>query len=469
LENCEESKISELVDHLVRFGEYGIPSLVQGLCSSREPVFMACRHTLQHEMERWEQLPTTECVRYYRCFSVALLDRATTFGTTAQAETKPFAQKMLRNLVAFPKTDSTDSRLVTRNCEQFLSIIATAQTKATNSNNPVTLDDSMEPSNTVANTAADNSVARMTRFDRGSFDTTLVTVQGTPFRSDISGDVPQGTDIAGQDAGDMFAASRAERLYAYHQSPLFQKQFGTASQNLSTESLPSRRLPDQNIPNDNAATEMLASMRPSRLPDSSLATAGSTDNLFAKPEGKIARNNRLPELSNSRPASEQHVSVRDSLLATDFSGETEDALPWEIREITLDKIANLSSSRLMRLLHHPDERYVAEARKTLISRDGFRDIHLKLAYRLYHPVSSVRLEIISLLPNTYGVRSDVWLSELLADPDNEVRYRAASFLATAGDPAMQRLVIDKGKRDSDARIVHLADQLLEQQRHRVRR
>jgi hypothetical protein len=123
----------------------------------------------------------------------------------------------------------------------------------------------------------------------------------------------------------------------------------------------------------------------------------------------------------------------------------------------------------MRLLHHPDARYVSESRKTLMVRDGFQENHLKLAYRLFHPEPSVRMEIISMLPNTHGIRSDVWLSVLLADPDNDIRYRTASFLATAGDPAMQRLVIDKGKRDSDARIVHLADQLLEQQRHRVRR
>ncbi|MDR2115607.1 MAG: hypothetical protein LBP87_04420 [Planctomycetaceae bacterium] len=476
LEFCEESKIPVLVGHLVRLGEYGIPELVQGLGSSREPVFLICRNTLQKEMERWEQLPTSERLRYYRFFSAALLDNATKFGTTAQTESILFAQKMLRNLVVSKNHDSTDSRLVTKNCEQFLSIIETPTTKILISDDSVTFDDSV--------VSADISAGKTARFSRGGFGETLMTARGTPFRSDISDDLQQGTYLAGQEsAGDMFAVSRAERLYAYHQSPLFQKQFGTSSPNFGTKSLPNQRLPnpmlpDRNVPDANNSTEMLASMKPSHFSGSSSVMVQSPESLLAQPENKIAQNIHLPEQEIPQKNSpknpkknipEKQDSTRYLPAETDFSEETEFSLPWELREITLEKISNLSSAHLMRLLHHPDNRYVSESRKTLISRDGFQDIHLKLAYRLYHPVASVRMEIISMLPNTHGIRQEVWLSALLADPDNDIRYRAASFLATAGDPAMQRLVIDKGKRDSDARIVNLADQLLEQQRHRIRR
>ncbi|MDR3197145.1 MAG: hypothetical protein LBU34_04680 [Planctomycetaceae bacterium] len=453
LEFCEESKIPVLAGHLVRLGEYGIPALVQGLCSSREPVFLMCRNTLQHEMERWEQLPTSQRLRYYRFFSAALLNNTAKFGTTAQTEAKLFVQKMLRNLVVLKSGDSSELRLVTRNCEQILSIIKTPPTKI-----PIPNDDA------VSVESAAGSTDGMARFSRGKFDAALMTAHGTPFRSGVSDELQQETDIAGQDAGDMFAVSRAERLYAYHQSPLFQKQFGTSSPNLETNSLP-----DQNIPDGNNSPEMLASMTPSRFSGSSSVMAGLPESLYAKPEDKIARNIRLPEKEMPRNIPEKRDSAHYLPAESGFREEPEFSLPWEFREITLEKVSNLSSARLMRLLHHPDNRYVSESRKTLIARDGFQDIHLKLAYRLYHPVASVRMEIISMLPNTQGIRSEAWLSALLADPDNDVRYRAASFLATAGDPAMQRLVIDKGKRDLDARIVNLADQLLEQQRHRVRR
>ncbi|MDR2440270.1 MAG: hypothetical protein LBE12_13000 [Planctomycetaceae bacterium] len=475
LEFCEESKIPELVGRFVRLGEYGIPALVQGLSSSREPVFLACRNTLQHEMEQWEQLPASERLRYYRFFSAALLDKATQFGTTAQAEAQLFAQQILRNLVVSPKGESPDSRLVTRNCEQLLALIETPPTKPllSGTGNSVIPIDSVVP--------ADTSSEKTARFSRGGIGTALMTAQGRPFRSEISEELQQGTDIAGQESGDMFAVSRAERLYAYHQSPLFQKQFGTSSQHFEPQSLPGRiftnpMFPGQEVPDREGlgddSMEMLASMTSSRFSGSSLVIAKSPEILYAKPENKVAGNIRLPEKQEkeiSRNIPEKRDSTQYLAAASEFLEDSEQLLPWELREITLEKIPNLSSVRLMRLLHHPDERYVSEARRTLIVRDGFQDNHLRLAYRLYHPVASVRMEIISMLPNTHGVRSEVWLSALLADSDNEIRYRAASFLATANDPALQRLVIDKGKRDPDTRIVNLADQLLQQQRHRVRR
>ncbi|MDR1963973.1 MAG: hypothetical protein LBQ50_09365 [Planctomycetaceae bacterium] len=448
LESCEEPKIPVLADRLVRLGEHGIPGLVRGLCSPREPVFIVCRDTLQNEMERWEQLPVSERLRQYRFLSAALLDQATKFGATARTETSLLAQKILRNLVVSKKSGSSDGRLVTRNCEQFLSLVETTRTKRA------------VPNDLVPAVEASEAAAR---FSRGPFDTTLMTAQGTPFQSDISGELQQETEIARNEAVDLLAVGRAERLYAYHQSPLFQKQFETPSRFPAIESLP-----NQTVPDSNRATEMLASM--TRL-GTSPALAESTSTLLAEPQGKVAGRYFSPETKTgtTRNGLEKNGSDHPLPMADDFSEETETLLPWELRELPLEKVSNLSSARLMRLLHHPDDRYVSEARKTLIARDGFQDIHLKLAYRLFHPVSSVRMEMISMLPNTHGVRSDVWLSVLLGDPDNDVRYRAASFLATAGDPAMQRLVIDKGKRDSDARIVNLADQLLEQQRHRVRR
>jgi hypothetical protein len=113
----------------------------------------------------------------------------------------------------------------------------------------------------------------------------------------------------------------------------------------------------------------------------------------------------------------------------------------------------------MQLLHHPDPAYADSARRTLRERDGFQETHMKLAWRLYHPVPAVRQEIVAMLPNTANVQPSVWLKELLNDPSNDVRYRTASFLATTNDPALRRLLIDRGKRDTDARIVNLAERL----------
>jgi len=123
----------------------------------------------------------------------------------------------------------------------------------------------------------------------------------------------------------------------------------------------------------------------------------------------------------------------------------------------------------MQLLHHHEQGYVDAARRTLMSREGFQETHLRLAWRLYHPTPAVRQEIVAMLPQTANVQPSVWLTVLLNDPNNDVRFRTASFLATTGDPALQRLLIDRGKRDGDPRITSLANRLDESQSGTVRR
>jgi hypothetical protein len=140
----------------------------------------------------------------------------------------------------------------------------------------------------------------------------------------------------------------------------------------------------------------------------------------------------------------------------------------ELQNIPLDRVPQLPTSQLMRLLHHPESAYSESARLTLIGREGFQEAHMKLAWRLYHPVPAVRQEIVAMLPNTSNVQSSVWLKVLLNDPSNDVRYRTASFLATTNDPTLRKLLIDRGKRDTDVRIVNLADRLNDSQEN-VRR
>ena len=88
---------------------------------------------------------------------------------------------------------------------------------------------------------------------------------------------------------------------------------------------------------------------------------------------------------------------------------------------------------------------------------------MKLAWRLYHPVPAVRQEIVAMLPHTPNIHPADWLKVLLVDPSNDVRYQTASFLATTNDRTLQRLLIDRGKQDTDARIVNLADRLNDSQ------
>lgn len=475
LETCEEREIPVLLEALVELGEPGIPALVQGLKQPREAVFAAVRQKLNAELERWEKLDEESRLRRYRVLSRALLEQGRSLEDEGQGVALMLGRRMLRNLAISSDTPSVgDARLkdvtaISRNCERLASMIETRRKKMLKPNGP-------------ENEAGVEGIAR---FENRTFDPTLMASMGRPFRRDEAEHDPP----AGDRTVDDFAVPRAERLQVYHDSRQYQQQLASPYRRPGTMSLPLDRAEETPSEQGLASREMLASMEPRRIETmKKISDAPAT-----MPPGLV----RSESLG---PVARRHVSLRDAPLQdgldTDIgrdyrskklAADKEDArnqerlsanaavsdveffLPRDLREMPLERIPDLSSARLMRLLQHTDDRYVSEARKTLIARDGFRDVHLKLAFRLFHPAPSVREELVALLPNTTGVQPRVWLSVLLDDPNSDVRYRAASFLATTGDPSLRRLLIERGKRDTDSRIVNLADQLQEQQGNRSRR
>jgi hypothetical protein len=166
-----------------------------------------------------------------------------------------------------------------------------------------------------------------------------------------------------------------------------------------------------------------------------------------------------PVQENIPPPAGDSVQRREQAADSAELSRSSHFFPPELQHTTPENIPLLSTVQLMQMLHHPEPAYTESARKILSERDGFTEMHLNLAWRLYHPVPAVRGEIVGMLPHTPSVQPAVWLSVLLNDPDNDVRYRAASFLATAGDPALRRLLVEQCKRDSDERIVNLAEKI----------
>ena len=171
--------------------------------------------------------------------------------------------------------------------------------------------------------------------------------------------------------------------------------------------------------------------------------------------------------------SAQNVDAHNFDIVQDYRNQIQSAseafgtntfLTAELRNMPLDRIPHLTSTQLMQLLHHPERVYVESAQRTLASRDGFQEPHMRLAWRLYHPVASVRQEIVGILPHTPNIRPEVWLMALLDDPSDDVRLRTAEILSTTDDPALRRILIDRGMRDRDARIVGIANRLNEPQR-----
>ncbi|HBT77927.1 MAG TPA: hypothetical protein DEB39_13615 [Planctomycetaceae bacterium] len=137
-------------------------------------------------------------------------------------------------------------------------------------------------------------------------------------------------------------------------------------------------------------------------------------------------------------------------------------------KVALESLPSLSSPDLMRLMHHPDERYASTATAVLVHRDGFVDSHLRIAVKLYDPNVEIRKELPKILAETRAEKVADWVKVLLDDPSPEVRFATLSAFSTSRDRELLRLILERGKRDSDRRVLHLANQIDSMQKQRSR-
>jgi len=423
-DTCDESELPRLLHALVQMGDAGVPGLVQGLTSQREAVFSACLAVLQHEFGRWQESEHRE--HHFRIFSEALLNMCPQFSPAAQAEAVRFADQMMqvRHTPTSPESTADRQRVIVL-CGQILEQLEGMRRRR---NEPA--HDAFSPPNEM--TAALN---------RRTQRPLLLASNGQPFvpasaRPDSARQEGSSEALLAESATvNPFAVPRADRLVAYQRTQQNRPAESGGHQRLSEE----RELPGMA---SFAPPSAFAAEISQHIAQNFSAEAAETNQPFDISEEY--RNQKMPEMRGS--------------------GGTDHFLSPELQNTPLDRLPNLPTTQLMQLLHHPNMAYAESARRTLAARDGFQETHLRLAWRLYHPLPAVRQEIVSMLPGTANVRPAVWLTALLNDPSNDVRYRAASFLATTNDPALQRLLIDRGKRDSDARIVNLAERLNESQK-----
>ena len=416
LETANESEILPLLDLLVRMGDAGVPGLIQGLASSRESVFTASRNVLQQEFNRWQESEQRE--HHFRIFSEAILGTCPQFSPAAQVEAMWFVDLMMqiRSLTPISPEATADRQEMLAHCQQILTQLESVRRRRIDPQHK----DFAPQRETVAalNQRASQSV--------------LLASNGQPFVP-TSVRQEQENQMLLAEGGNFSSLSvpRGDRLSAYQRS----------LQNRPTEERAA-------FFGDGSTSEVARFSPPPSFP--------------ADIEGMVARN--IADNDLEQPEIADISADYRNRKQSELSLGSDKFLTPELLNTPLDRVANLPTAQLMQLLHHPESAYVETARQTLVSRDGFQESHLKLAWRLYHPVPAVRQEIVAMLPNTANVQPSVWLTVLLDDPNDDVRYRTASFLATTRDSALQRLLIDRGKRDSDARITALANRLDESQR-----
>ncbi|MCL2005627.1 MAG: HEAT repeat domain-containing protein [Planctomycetaceae bacterium] len=412
LETCDASELPQIIHILLQMGDAGVPGLVKGLASKREDVFSDCLRVLQHQFDHWQESENRE--HHFRIFAEALLKSCHRFSHVGQTETMQFVDRMMqiREIASASEASAADRHEVIVYCGQIMDKLESIRQRRNDS-----ASDNFSPQ--TASIAALNQ-----RTERP----VLLASNGQPFvPTSARQEGHNEALLANAPSVNPFTVTRSDRLLAYQR----------AQQNHQESSASSVAR--------NAAGDF--GWGANAVPPSAFT---------AEIEQKFAQN--FSENHTQTPDISQEY--RHQLLS-DLGGAfgLDDFLTAELRDLPRERIAHLSAVQLMRLLHHPEPGYVEEARRILVSRDGFQEPHLRLAWRLYHPVPAVRQEIVAMLPQTQNVQPAVWLTVLLNDPDNEVRYRTASFLATTGDPALRQLLIERGKRDSDVRIVNLAHRL----------
>jgi hypothetical protein len=424
LETCTESQLPALLDLLVRMEDAGVLGLVQGLASKRESVFTASRDILRQEFDRWQESDQRE--HYFCVFSEAILRAGNQFSPTAQAEAMQFVDQMMqiRPVAATTPESTADRQQMIAHCEKIFSQLESMRRRR------------LEPQNGDF----EPQTATIASLHQRTQQPVLLASNGQPFVPTSARQDKNETLLADANSFNSFSAARADRLSAYQKS------------------LQNRPAGNQNTPALSGEGESLG-----------IADVLPPPSLPADIANRIAKNFSATDREQSATVdiSEEYRNRMQS--ESNGTLGSDNFLTPDLLNTPLDRVPNLPTVQLMQLLHHPESTYVDSARKTLMSREGFQESHLKLAWRLYHPLPAVRQEIVAMLPHTSNVQSSVWLKELLNDPSNEVRYRTASFLATTGAPALQRLLIDRGKRDNDERIIRLADRLDESQRGTVRR
>lgn len=415
--DAEDADVSQHAVKLGKMGRFGIPYLVQGLESSRESVVLASRDVLQGELQQYSKLDLEDADSAYLVLSGAIAERLEKFGPSAKLIVASFAERMLREVI---NSGSLPNRgEIVLNCER---ICASTKSERLIDRNPRILDSLYrdvlggEP---VKSRCVDSEVDSMQPF---------------AFRKGLRGNYSDDIYDLQPHLFDRFGAERADILYALHNSP----DYGNT------------RSPGPELPQGMMLAETNAGLDaynegPAVLPVESGAKYGGN------------YENRTPARANAEEAA-LHAYLEEQELARIAGGK----VPLENTPLgtsSLERYVHLNSNDLIRLLHHIDPRCSNKAREMLQGRDGFRDSHIELAFRLYHPNPEIRRELVSILPNYGDLNPFPWLMVLIEDEDADVRYSAAASMATANDVNLIRAVSERARLDSDPRIREISRKL----------
>jgi len=142
------------------------------------------------------------------------------------------------------------------------------------------------------------------------------------------------------------------------------------------------------------------------------------------PSAKSATSSRVGfySLYSATPAPVQPQKNDQILIARDQPPLASPFLNERLQRVAIRDLSKLPTQDLMKLINHANSEISVQSETLLKKRDGFQEEHVQLARKLYHPDSSVRKSLLPQLADNDQLETFSWLSELLKDPEQEVRY-----------------------------------------------
>ncbi|MDR1485971.1 MAG: HEAT repeat domain-containing protein [Planctomycetaceae bacterium] len=433
---CEDGEIDRLVGVLRGLEVAGLIELVNCLRSDREKIFFACQDAIDDELQKLRNLSDEKKRdKIYLAMTEAMLRQSPRFKPVAKNAVHQFVRQIMTDLVNLKSNGrSHDLQLATLNCERIQSIVEPVLYQGKNENGEL-----QKP-----------STKTIARYNTGGFHHELLTADGKSFKQAAQSKNENNDNfeyIAGNNPPHKITPDSLNKI----------------PRNLnSSETIQNKNLTAKNSPTNPTTTQFYHPEQHNPfplLPELDNARGKIADRYDAGKKN-IDQDKKTIQERDSNSNSDLRSDLRH--VVDNYSDGFDDVnyfLPDDLRNIKLNRIPSLPTSQLMRLLQHSDSNYVLEARRVLIARDGFGEQHLSLAYKLYHRNPVIRKEIISHLSETRGVLTNAWLTELLNDPNDEIRYNAAALLSTSADPNTRKFLIEKCQHDSDNRIVNLINQL----------
>ena len=415
LEIAPEQEVEEIMDQLRRLGPAGIPELARYLGCTRRIVVLGAQEVLEQEFQ--------ESAQSHYLLAKSLAENLDRFGPTSRLTANSFAQRILRGLLAVPAQSQATRRFETiRFCEEILQKTEGERSVA---GNPARL-------NEMYKIAGSGEPHRL--FPPDPFDEQLILAANERNRSML----PGRRNSLEPTFYDPYSSSRADLLYAVHQSRLY-----SGTEPATPSSAPMSGL------------ERLAFQQATIEPVEPVEPVDNDTFQRAQVAERIASQFLPPETGGTPALLEERLPGLDDLESYPVVMVEK----TDLGQTPLDEIPNLPTPELIRLLQHPNRAVQAIAEKRLRDRDNFRDEHIALAYRLHHPEAEIRKGMIDALIRVPSIQPVPWLLEMLRDGDPEVRLVAVTFIATAKNKTLFQEVLNQVRKDDSLRVNGLIDKL----------